>query len=237
MAKRFYKEAEKIFIKELKKTGVVKALDIPNLQAEIEYYDKGVKEKAFFSFTEIDKLVKVDKNKNLTLQGDITVSKPDTVLIAKVNPNAIIPSKKEENACYDFYACFNGEEMFIPKGKPTLVPTGLATSMLPKYFLNLKHERGSSGIHGMAILSGVVDSGYRGEIFINITPLYKNIAISKDTYEVLETEDTIVYPYSKAIAQGSFEEVSNIRIKEISYEQLKAIPSERGTGKLGSSGK
>lgn len=234
MAKRFYKENEKILIKELRKTGVVLSLDIPNLQAEIEYYNQGKKEKAFFSFTEIDKLVTVDSSKKEK------EDKVDTILIAKVNPNAIIPSKVLGNAGYDFYACFNGEEMFLPKGVPTLVPTGLATSMLPKYYLNLKHERGSTAIRGMSILAGVIDSNFRGEIFICMTPLHKDIVISKDTYDVLETDDAIVYPYSKAIAQGTFDLVPVVRLKEISYDQLKAIPSDRdgsGQGKLGSTGK
>ena len=47
----------------------------------------------------------------------------------------------------------------------------------------------------------------------------------------------IIYPYSKAIAQLIVHEVPKMNVKEISYEELKAIPSKRGTGALGSSGK
>ena len=48
---------------------------------------------------------------------------------------------------------------------------------------------------------------------------------------------TVVYPYSKAIAQLIVHEVPKMDIKEISYDELKKIPSKRGTGSLGSSGK
>ncbi len=232
MAKRFYKENEKILIKELKKTGVVKILDIPNLQAKIEYYNQGKKEESFFSFTEIDKLVTVSPPSRKEKEDKV-----DTILFAKVNPKAIIPSKRKEDGGYDVYACFDQEEMYLPKLKPTLIPTGLAMSMLDKYCFNLKSERSSVGKHGACILSGIVDSGYRNELFINVIPLYKDIVISKDTYETTETHDAIIYPYSKAIAQGLIQYVPDVRIKEISYEQLKAIPSERGLGKLGSTNK
>ena len=52
-----------------------------------------------------------------------------------------------------------------------------------------------------------------------------------------EEDIVIVYPYSKAIAQAEVCEVPVMNQYEVSYEELKAIPSERGTGALGSSGK
>ena len=45
------------------------------------------------------------------------------------------------------------------------------------------------------------------------------------------------YPDTKAIAQLVLHEVPVVEVEEISYEELKAIPSERGDGALGSSGK
>ena len=49
--------------------------------------------------------------------------------------------------------------------------------------------------------------------------------------------DPIIYPYSKAIAQLIVHEVPVMNQYEITYEELKSIPSKRGTGALGSSGK
>ena len=50
-------------------------------------------------------------------------------------------------------------------------------------------------------------------------------------------EWSIVYPYTKAIAQLVVHEVPKMNVKEISYDELKEIPSKRGSGSLGSSGK
>ena len=49
--------------------------------------------------------------------------------------------------------------------------------------------------------------------------------------------DSIIYPYTNAIAQAEVCEVPIMNQYEISYKELKTIPSKRGTGALGSSGK
>jgi dUTPase len=246
MAKRFYKQGEKIWLKELKKVGKVVELNIPKLELTATYFvGKDELETGTFAFTDVDKLrtnesksLIVDSKGNVKINGNIVATeKQDTILFAKVKPDAIIPAKNFEDAGYDLYANFGEAEMRISKNKPTLVPTGVAMSMLPKYYANLKHERGSTGLVGMAILSGVVDSGFRGEVFVNITPLYKDIIISKNVKSVVENEDEIIYPYSKAICQFTVDIVPDLKSKEITYEQLKAIPSKRGDGQLGSSGK
>ncbi len=50
-------------------------------------------------------------------------------------------------------------------------------------------------------------------------------------------ENSIIYPYTKAIAQAVVHEVPEMTIEEINYDALLTIPSKRGTGSLGSSGK
>ena len=47
----------------------------------------------------------------------------------------------------------------------------------------------------------------------------------------------ILYPYEKAIAQFVMHLVPEFEEKEVSYEELQNIKSERGTGAFGSSGK
>jgi dUTP pyrophosphatase len=49
--------------------------------------------------------------------------------------------------------------------------------------------------------------------------------------------DSIIYPYEKALCQAIVLPVPKMNVKEISAEELKAIPSKRGEGMLGSSGK
>jgi dUTP pyrophosphatase len=190
--------------------------------------------------TEVQNVVKYRERKK-----KVKNRKKDVLYFAKTHPEAKIPSKRFEDAGYDFYACFDEDEMVLTKHKPNLVPTGIATSMPPKYFLNLKHERGSTAKYGMSVLAGVVDSGFRGQIWINIVPTYKDVVISK-TYDFpkvdgkvkpVELEDKIMYPYELAIAQATLELVPNVDVKEISYEKLEKIPSIRGKTQLGESGK
>ena len=162
------------------------------------------------------------------------------ILFAKVKPDAIIPTKREEDAGFDIYSLFDEENIVINPHETKMIPTGLATAFDSKYVAILK-ERGSTGIKGIGQRSGVVDSGYRNEIFVPITnhndkPLIITKETNQTTLEIL-AEDYIIYPYSKAICQMILLELPQLQTKEISYEELKNIKSERGMTCLGQSGK
>jgi dUTP pyrophosphatase len=157
---------------------------------------------------------------------------------AKVKPEAIIPTKRLEDGCYDIYACTDEEKIVIPPHEIVTIPTGIASAFSHKYRLDFQRERGSSGSVGLVPRCGQVDSGYRGEIFLKMqNTTLKYITISKTATEKTEDEFDVVYPMSKAICQAALELVPVVTEKEISYEELLQIPSERGTGALGSSGK
>ena len=162
----------------------------------------------------------------------------DELIFAKVKPSAIIPSKRDEDAAYDIYACFDDDYLVIPPHKTVLIPTGIATVFSPKW-VALLHERGSNGSKGIAQRAGVIDSGYRGEWFVPLTNTNRvPVVIVKKGVELpLIYNDAIIYPYEKGIAQLLMVEVPKLRTKEISYEELLQFNSERGTGALGSSGK
>jgi dUTP pyrophosphatase len=229
MNKRYYKVDELVWLVQEKTTAKIVELDIPNLSTTVlvTLPNEGEMIKKV-KFNEIDKIRdKTQLQKN-------NFNRKDTVLFAKVCENAIIPSKDLENSAYDIYAC---KEVFLKKGTPNFVSTGLAISLLSKYGFNIKTERGSTGKLGMCVLSGQIDSGYRGEIFINIVPLYKDIHVTSTVTEVVEYEDKILFPITKAIAQGRIQVIPDLYIKEITYEEMLRIPSKRMTGKLGSSGK
>lgn len=161
--------------------------------------------------------------------------KENDLLFAKVREDAIIPSKREEDGCFDIYACFNEEDLVIYPHTNKLIPTGIASTFTPKYRLAIR-ERGSNTKSTLITMAGQVDSGYRGEIFVS---LYNGndvpVTISKDEDEIIDTDFYIIIPYAKAIAQFAIEEVPIMNKKEVSYEELKSINSERGTGALGSS--
>ena len=155
---------------------------------------------------------------------------------AKVVPEAIIPTKEDENAGYDIYPLFEEDCKIIMPHTTKLIPTGIACAVSEGYYLQVE-ERGSTGSKGIKKSAGVIDSSYRGEIFIAITNCNdKPIVINKNVNQ-FPLDDYIVYPYSKAIAQLVIHEVPKMDVKEISYEELKTIPSKRGVGALGSSGK
>lgn len=186
------------------------------------------------------------------------------IKFAKVHPNAIIPSKRDEDMGFDIYACFDEDYIVINPHETKLIPTGIASACDSDYGF-LVFERGSTGSKGIARRCGVIDSGYRNEWFIGLTnTTNKALYISKLSKEeiidrVYNANDmnkkwdgvfggiasikenlensTLIYPYSKAIAQALVVPVPKTNVKELSYEELKMIESERGMGALGSSNK
>lgn len=108
------------------------------------------------------------------------------VKFAKVKPDAIIPSKRDEDMGFDIYACFDEDYIVIKPHETKLIPTGIASSCDPDYGF-LVFERGSTGSKGIARRCGVIDSGYRNEWFIGLTnTTTKMLIITK-----LSIEDTI----------------------------------------------
>lgn len=166
------------------------------------------------------------------------------IKFAKVRPDAIIPSKRDEDMGYDIYACFDEDYIVINPHETKLIPTGIASACDPGYGF-LLFERGSTGSKGIARRCGVIDSGYRNEWFVGLTNTTNKVMfISKlseeETYNMYYDKimpESFVYPYSKAIVQAIVTQVLETNEEELTYEDLKAIPSERGFGKLGSSNK
>ncbi len=172
-----------------------------------------------------------------------------TVKFAKTKPNAIIPTKRLEDAGYDVYPCFDEDYIIIEPHTTAIIPTGIASACDTDYCFVL-HERSSTGAKGMAQRCGIIDSGYRGEWGVPITntndvPIVickkESITDFNDFASILlfpyGEANYILYPYEKAICQALVLPVPEVEIEEYTYEELKAIPSERGTGRLGSSGK
>lgn len=90
------------------------------------------------------------------------------ICFAKVRSDAIIPSKKEEDAGYNVYACLTEDFIAIPTNHTELVPTGIASAFDASKYIQIE-ERGSTGAKGIKKSAGVIDSGFRGEWFVAIT--------------------------------------------------------------------
>lgn len=163
------------------------------------------------------------------------------IKFAKVRPEAKIPTKRKEDAGFDLYAYLEEYEdwICIPPHSSKLIPTGIASTFDSNWAIVFR-ERGSTGVKNMKINAGVIDSGFRGEFFISLyngndAPVY--ITKYMDGEQAPEPKNAILYPCSKAIAQALVIPVPKVNVEEISYEELKNIPSERGMGALGSSNK
>ncbi len=161
----------------------------------------------------------------------------ENIYFAKVKSDAVIPTKRKEDAGYDIYVCFEEEYRLIQPHETAIIPTGITSAFSSDYVLVLK-ERGSTGTKGMGQRCGIIDSGFRGEWFVAITNYNdKPILITKEEYTEPLKDDYIVYPYSKAVCQALLLPVPESQSVEISHEELISISSERGAGKLGSSEK
>ena len=156
------------------------------------------------------------------------------------------PTKNEEDMGFDVRAHFDEDYMLFAPHETRLVPTGLYAAV-PTLWGLLAREKGSTGAIGMKCGSGVIDSGYRGEIFIAITnenDCHLVITKDPDVKKAQKVEwvdwdnnisfDAILYPYQKGIAQLLVKFNPKVETKVVSVDELKAIPSLRGDGKLGS---
>jgi len=157
------------------------------------------------------------------------------IKFAKCREGAKIPTRTDGSAGLDVYACFDEDYMMIEPGQSKLIPTGIKSAIDPDFFA-LIEERGSTGSKGIKKSAGVIDADFRGEWWICIynstnKPLY--IAKEGGTWP----SDVLVYPYEKAIAQAMILPTPDLDVEEWTEEEVMAVPSLRGEGQLGSSGK
>jgi dUTP pyrophosphatase len=163
--------------------------------------------------------------------------------VKRLHKQAKLPSKRIEDAGYDVYGCFEEEAVFLYPGDIYLVPLGIATEFSSDYVFFIT-ERSGAGIKGISTRAGVIDSGYRGEIktplnntaqqLIVFTDLSKEDLEKKYGNKLKGFEDNyIIYPQSKAIAQGMLLPCVHADVEEV-YELGDSL---RGEGGFGSSGK
>ena len=60
---------------------------------------------------------------------------------AKVRPDGVIPSKRDEDAGYDIFLDFDGEYIRLEPHETKLLPTGIASAFEPGYYFQIQ-ERG-----------------------------------------------------------------------------------------------
>jgi dUTP pyrophosphatase len=120
------------------------------------------------------------------------------------------------DAGLDLSAC---ERVVLAPGERALVPTGLAVAIPEGYAGYVQPRSGLASKHGISIVNapGLVDSGYRGELLINL--------LNTDPHDAFTVEPGM------RIAQLVVLEIPHVELVEV--EELPE--SERGVRGFGSS--
>jgi dUTP pyrophosphatase len=189
------------------------------------------------------------------------------LIFAKTKENATIPTKRLEDAGYDIYTCETETIVIPPNTTrmiDTGIAIACHHTYFPKFFD--KGGMGSKGIIVGAGVgdSGFRDSYFiplintNGDKYVVITNQkiekeYNYFNLKTNKFEIVEVpsgmdgifvgadyifiKNCITKPLNKAITQFVMLPVPQFDTKEMSWEELQSIASERGLGKLGSSGK
>lgn len=136
----------------------------------------------------------------------------------KLDPEAKQPEYKSEGAAGVDFAALEattikpGETVLIRTGIAIAIPTGYVGIMAPRSSLALKQNL------SMPNSIGIIDSDYRGEIFVGLRNLGQ-ISVTIEKHERISQMLFLPYPTAKMLAVDSLDETS------------------RGAGGFGSTGK
>jgi dUTP pyrophosphatase len=135
--------------------------------------------------------------------------------IKKLHKDAKIPTRAHhDDAGVDMYAC--GDATIMP-GETVKIATGVAFEM-PVGYVGLIWDKSSVGSQGIKTLGGVLDAGYRGEVFVVV----HNLSSTSKTFTS-----------GQKVAQMLIQQVELCEIEEV----IELEDSLRGEGGFGSTGK
>ena len=89
----------------------------------------------------------------------------ERICFSRLREDAVVPSKRPEDAGYDIYACLETDFIKLEPLETRLIPTGIASACSPGYYFQL-FERGSTGTRGIAQRCGVVNLSAEGQVYI-----------------------------------------------------------------------
>jgi dUTP pyrophosphatase len=139
------------------------------------------------------------------------------VSVKRLRADAVVPARAYDgDAGLDLAAC---ERVELAPGERALVPTGLAVAIPTGYAGFVQPRSGLAASHGISIVNtpGLVDSGYRGELLVNL--------VNTDRREAFVVEPGM------RIAQ-----LVVLPIPEVELAEVDELPgSERGVRGFGSS--
>lgn len=99
--------------------------------------------------------------------------------VKRLHPKAKLPTVGHpgEDLGYDIYAL---KDLMLWRDQVVRVPTGIAVELLGHGFL--MRDRSSMALAGVTLSGGVIDSGYRGELFVNLT--YRGLPERPDEWQI-----------------------------------------------------
>jgi dUTP pyrophosphatase len=137
--------------------------------------------------------------------------------IRRLRPDAVVPGRAYSgDAGLDLSSC---ERVELAPGERALVPTGLAVAIPEGYAGFVQPRSGLATKHGISIVNtpGLVDSGYRGELLVNLVNT--------------DRRDAFVVERGMRIAQ-----LVILPVPEVELVEVDELPeSERGVRGFGSS--
>ncbi len=137
------------------------------------------------------------------------------ILVKKLHADAILPSYAHPgDAGMDLYSV---ADLVLKPGERASVPTGIAMG-LPEGTVALVWDKsGVSHKHGVKVLGGVIDAGYRGEYLIGL------VNLSQEDY---------------AIKAG--QKIAQVLIQRVEHPDMEEVAelddTSRGDGRFGSTG-
>lgn len=141
------------------------------------------------------------------------------VKIIALEKSALLPRRAHPtDAGFDVYPSASCKGMVVKAGANVLVGTGLSAIIPKGYCLQVNPRSGKAHKHGLLIGARIIDSGYEGELKINL------INHSQDDYELSNFD---------AIAQLLILPISGT-MEFATPDEIQERKSERGEGGFGS---
>ena len=128
----------------------------------------------------------------------------------------------ETDAGMDLFFCPEDNALkSIRPGQSVLLSTGLKIEVPEGYMLEIKNKSGIASKRSLVVGACVVDSGYNGEIFVNLHNIGSLTAMVEPGQKIAQAVMVpIVYP----------------ELEEISEDNVYGRKTDRGFGALGSTG-
>lgn len=145
--------------------------------------------------------------------------------VFRLRHNAKLPKRAHDgDAGMDFYFCreaTGAKSIPVYPGETVLFPTGIKVEIPKDYMLEIKNKSSVAAKKQLLVGACVIDSGYDGEIFVNLHN------VGKQTHWFSDGDK---------VAQGVLIPINLCEIVEVSDPSELNKDSTRGEGALGSTG-